>query len=250
MFAYFISGKEDDAIFTHVNLKDDGKLTLYYYKSWFKNDTDSLPIIQKWIQNTKNAVIKSKKKHIKENTFSYRRCGKIYIRKVLLDNLLGDRYTKELCHIISGTISVYISIRNKIVEISCDISEKDIKPLLSGLKNHPSFSKDPNKESLNSNLIFFDFDLLSSERSYFVANKLNLNNLKPSIFQKPNDNNLFEEKMGYGIRFLSGGECSGPDVEQKSKTTSTRSETERIPDSRSIDISAKDSNGADAENIG
>jgi hypothetical protein len=112
------------------------------------------------------ANIKTSKKHIQEKPVSYRKAGKIFLRKYLLEKVLGKKYTHSSADIIPGTIEIYISLKHKRIEIKCELTEKDTLNLKELLKHHPSFTDNPDKETVTSALCAFDFDALTCENTY------------------------------------------------------------------------------------
>jgi hypothetical protein len=165
MFAYFRSDKTDRAVFVHVTYNADDKvLGVYYFKNWLKTDPQAAIEITQCITNTKAAHIKSREKHVKDKATGYKRSGKIFLNRQILDRLLGAEYMSSMSCIVKASIDVNISVRNKYLEIRLMLSPPNTTLL--NFAKHPAFSSDPDRESVNPDLCFFDFDCLTSESSF------------------------------------------------------------------------------------
>lgn len=161
MFAYLVSEtKTSKLTCVHLSLKPENGISVYYYKSWLKNDESSVGEIQNWISEAKLSKVKSKKNHIKDKLFGYRVFGKINLQNKWLGDLLGMKFVQSSPVTSSGTISVYISLKHKRVEIKLELSEKDTHILKSKLQDHPNFSANPEKETILQNLPDFKFSYI------------------------------------------------------------------------------------------
>lgn len=167
-FAYFLS--PDNTFSVHVKM-DEGQLIVNYYKSWLKGDDKSQEYLEEWISKFSTCTKVTHSKQVKTKQ-KYKRCGKVFISKSLIANIVGDRYCTDIPYVCKGSISVSANTRKKILEIRLKLSPIDVQSLQQSLQSHNAFSDNPDYETLNKSIQFFSLNTLSSKRDYKIVKKI------------------------------------------------------------------------------
>jgi hypothetical protein len=157
IYAYFRPRKEEEDFFVHVsvvNKEEANQTTIHYYKSWMKQDTSGDNILKTWVQLIDTFPgIKSSRRE------PGHREGRAKVDRKLLENVFGDKDIVKCCpDKTEADVVLRVSESFKWIEVTLTMGLPDLS---SSVCNLPSFSNNPELETVNPKIAFFSFENLT-----------------------------------------------------------------------------------------
>jgi hypothetical protein len=168
MYAYFKHPRQKSGRCSHTMVVAGPEVfRVNYYQSYFKKDGRAGSKLDKLIESARLAPIASTPDYIKDTAASYKRSGRVHVKRKLLTEFFGLPFTHNIQKTVEGVISVYISKRKKLLDVTLTVHTKNVEfqsdsANILKLSDHHTFSNNPDKETSRKHLKMGIFNYLSS----------------------------------------------------------------------------------------